>query len=312
MIRILVPTGIGDVYWVMTKLQSFCKKYHITEKPSITILTDSDNPGYLRTVPFLEMIPFIQIGELPTIALDPVKPRPEYIQKIYEELYTKNGRTVYPGLYGYDYFISYNGIINSGNWLESCDDLECNWNFDLIVSDEQQQFRNECKEKYGKYAVFYWTFNGNYIDYQLKQFSLDKIAEAIKQIVCKLKSTPVFIGAYWDLQYNDFLTSLILQIPNAVNLVGQTSLDQVFGVIQGSELVMGYHSGITNMAVVFKKKTVLLWPSSLPNAHQWPASIPLAVVPRETRNTTYKPQFTGDLTVEKLVTTTLNLYEEVD
>jgi hypothetical protein len=311
MIRILVPTGIGDVYWVMTKLQSFCKKYGIVEKPAITILTDSDTPGYLRTVPFLEMIPFIQIGELPTIALDPVKPRPEYIQKIYEELYTKNGRTVYPGLYGYDYFISYNGIINSGNWLESCDNLECNWDFDLLITEEQKQFKNECIEKYGKYAIFYWTFNGNYIDYQLKQFSLVKIIESVQQIVSKLKLTPVFIGAYWDLQYNDFLTSLIQQIPNAVNLVGQTSLDQAFGAIRGSELVMGYHSGITNMAVAFKKKTVLLWPSSLPNAHQWPVSIPLAVAPPETRNRTYCPLFTGDLTVDRMVKKATDLYEGI-
>lgn len=310
MTNILVPAGIGDIYWVLVKLKAFCRREGILDKPAITVLSDYSTPGYLRSIPLVEMVPFVQVGELPTIPLDPVMPRPKYIQDIYEEFYVKCGRTAYPGLYGYDYFICYNGIINSGNWIETCDDLECDWYLDLIISEEQEQFKNECIRKYGKYAVFYWTFNGNYIGYQLKQFSLDKVIKSVQQIVDKLHLTPVFIGAYWDLQYNDILEKLMSEIPGAIVLVGQTSLDQAFGLIRGSEIVIGYHSGITNMAVMFKKKTILLWPSSLPGEHWWPASIPFAIAPPETRSVTYWPLFTGNLTVDKLVGKTMELYEE--
>jgi hypothetical protein len=304
--RILVPTGIGDIYWILTKLEAFCRKNGISDKPALTVLCGGVGEDQLRSLPLIEMVPFVQVGNPATFPLDPVDPRPDHIQDIYREAFTEYGRTAYPGLYGYDYFLCYNGIINSGNWLDDRDDLECNWNFDLILSGEHKQFGQE----YRKYAVFYWTFNGNYIDYHLKQFPLDKLAEAIRHITIRIGLVPVFIGAYWDLQYNDLLTQLISMIPEAINLVGKTSLGQAFGLMQNSEIVVGYHSGITNMAVAFGKKTVLLWPSSLPNAHQWPASIPLSIAPPKTRGTTYRPLLTAGLTADRLVGKVAELYQE--
>jgi hypothetical protein len=309
MTRILVPTGIGDIYWVLVKLQSFLKKRGIVDKPKITILGNGDE-SCLRSLPLLEMIPFVSIGDPVSFPLDSIEPRPFSMEKIYRESFVEFGRTVYPGLHGYDYFICYNGVINSGHWLDDCDDLECNWHFDLTISKQQEQFRELCIKKYGKYAVFYWTFNGNYIDYQLAQFPLERIAEAICQICCKTNLTPVFIGAWWDLMYNDFLARLISLVPGAINLVGKTSLDKAFGVIKGSEMVLGYHSGITNMAVVLGKKTILLWPSALPFGHRFKASVPLAVAPPETRNNTYRPMFTDGLTADKLVKKAIELHRE--
>ena len=39
-IRIAVPSGIGDIYWIMTKLEAFCARNCITEKPTVQILAD--------------------------------------------------------------------------------------------------------------------------------------------------------------------------------------------------------------------------------------------------------------------------------
>lgn len=308
--RILVPTGIGDIYWILVKLEAFCRKNGISGRPAVTVLCNNSDEGQLRTLPLLEMVPFVQIGDPATFPLDPVDPRPGHIQDIYREAFTEFGRTAYSGLYGYDYFICYNGVINSGHWLDDCDDIECNWNFELILSGEQERFGQEYIKRHGKYAVFYWTFNGNYIKYHLSQFSLDKLAEAIRQITVRLGLVPVFVGAYWDLQYNDFLSQLISMVPGAINLAGKTSLGQAFGLMRSSEIVVGYHSGLTNMGITFGTKTVLLWPSSLPFGHRTPASVPLAIAPPKTRNTTYRPLFTGGLTVDRLVGKISELYQE--
>jgi hypothetical protein len=308
--RILVPTGIGDIYWVLVKLKAFCQRYGITRKPSISVLCDHGSVGYKRSIQLLKMVSSIKLGDPPTVPLDKELPRPGHINDIYREAFNENGRTAFPGFYGYDWFISYNGVINSGNWLDDCDSLECNWYPELNLGDDPDgtHYRN----LYEKYATFYFTFNGNYIDYHLKQFDLDKLAEAIRKIMVNLRLTPVFIGAEWDLKYNGYLSQLVNMVPGAVNLVGQTSLDQAFRVIMGSEIVVGYHSGLTNIGVMLGKKSVLLWPSTLPLGHIFPASVPLAVVPPETRFKTYHPVFTGGLTVDRLVGEVSSLHKGKD
>lgn len=308
--RIVVPGGIGDVYWVMIKMEAFCKREGIKGKPAIIALADNSSweSSRIRSIPLLEMIPFVMVGDPPTVSLDPVSPRPQCLQEIYREIGGSCGRTVYPGFMGYEYLICYNGVINSGNWLEKVDDLECNWYLPLSISEEQRQFQIECSEKYGKYAVFYFSIIGDFVSRNLHQFSLDKMAESIRNFTNSASLTPIFIGAWWDLRWPvpnspDYLQQLMSKIPGAVNIVGQTSLDQAFGVMRGAELVSGYHCGLTNMAIMFKKKTVLLWATD-----RFPKATPLAVAPPDTRMTTYIPLLTQDLTVDKFTGTMRDLY----
>jgi hypothetical protein len=308
--RIVVPGGIGDVYWVMVKIEAFCKKYKITEKPRIVVLSDNSvwESSQTRAIPFVERIPFVTMNDPSTTPLDPVDPRPECLQKIYEQISTNNGYTVFPGFMGYEYFLIYNGMINSGHYLEE-DELECNWYIPLVRSEDQEQFQNECIEKYGKYAVFYFSIIGDFVARNVAQFSIDKMAASIADFTKKSGLTPVFIGAWWDLRWPvpnspSYLSELMSKVPGAVNIVGQTSLDQAFGVMNGAELVAGYHCGLTNIAVMFKKKTVLLWATD-----RFPANTPLAVAPPETRMTTYIPLLTGGLTVDKFSGTMMDLYK---
>lgn len=308
MVRILVSAGIGDIYWVLVKLRAFCRSKGITGKPFISILADPASEGHLRSLPLLEMTPFVEVGKPAFVPLDPVKPRPEHIQEIYREAFNECGRTAYPGLYGHDYFICYNGVINSGHWLDDCDGLECEWDLG-IVTDGKEWVGSHLVEKHGKYMALYLTFNGNYIKYQLNQFPLDELAESIRRLSIRLDLIPVFIGAWWDLQYNDILSQLMSMVPGSINIIGRTSLDQALDVMDNSEMIIGYHSGLTNLGLARGNKTVLLWPSSLPFGHRMPASVPLAVAPSWTRNTTYRPVFTGGLTVDRLVGVTTELLE---
>lgn len=292
--RVLIPAGVGDAYWVMVKLEAFCRREGISEKPTVIILAEANlwESARLRSAPFLRMVPFINIGDPPWLSVDPISPRPQFMQDIYDESRIRHGRSIFPGFMGYEYFISYNGMINTGHLLED-DELECNWYLPLRISEEQEQFRVKCVEDYGKYAAFYFS---NFTDRILAQFSIAAIGESIRHFTNRSGLTPVFIGADWDLNYGP-LRALMAAIPGSVNLVGKTSLDQVFGVMRGADIISGYHSGLPNIGIMFKKKTVLLW-----DYESFPSQVtPLAVAPPETRMRTYIPLDTAPLNIDKYV-----------
>jgi len=308
--RIVVPGGIGDIYWILVKLQAFCGRHGIEDKPTLVILSDDGvwESSRLRSVPFLKMVPFVQIGAPSTTPMFSGPRKEKVLQEFYSRLSRENHQAIYPGFMGYEYLICYNGLINSGHWLERDDDLECDWYFPMEISEEQRSFQERCQDRFGDYAVFYFSMVGDFVTRNMAQFPLDKMAEGINRFVARTGLAPVFIGAWWDFKWpvpgwKDHLPVLISKIPGAVNLVGQTSLAQAFGVMRGAKVVAGYHCGLTNMAAVFGKKTVLLWATG-----RFPENTPLAVAPPDTRMTSYVPLMTGDLTVDRFVETMADLH----
>lgn len=297
--RILVASGIGDIYWVLVKLRAFMRQEGI-ERPELLILTDENSwsSSRLRAVPFLKMVPFIDVGDPPTVLRHPPGKRLKELDKFYNNLSTKTGNEITKGFLGYEWLMCYNGMINTGNWLES-DPLECEWYFTMEFPPEQEEYRSACMEKYGRYAVFFFSLVGDFVRLNLTQFSLESMAKSINMFCSSSGRVPIFIGAWWDLHWpvqghKDLLPMLLDMIPNHINLVGQTTLPQAFGIMQGADIVAGYHCGLTNMAIVFGKPTVLLWAEG-----RFPANTMLAVAPPDTRMTTYVPLFTKGLTVEK-------------
>jgi hypothetical protein len=305
--RILVPSGIGDIYWILVKLKSFCRKYGIDDHPEIYIMSlrvwDDSNR---RSEPFLKMVPFIDV---PVDLLSPAVPSGSDEQKLnlfYHQLSQFPDNRIVPGFFGYEYLVCFNGIINSGHYLEEIDpDLECDWYFSMTISQEQTDFQNKCKKDFGSYAVFYFSFMGDFVTQNLSHFKIKKLAASINRLSEESGITPVFVGSWWDLRWPeppighiDYLPLLIDRVPGAVNLVGQTTLDQVFGVLRGADLVSGYHCGLTNMAIAFKRPTVLLW-----SEKRFPPKTPLAVASPDSRNTWYRPLFTDTLTIDGYVGT---------
>jgi ADP-heptose:LPS heptosyltransferase len=137
----------------------------------------------------------------------------------------------------------------------------------------------------------------------LAKFSVDKIVESINHFINRTGVTPIFMGANWDFNWV-YLQDIISRVPNAVNLVGKTSLDQAFGVMRGSEIIVGYHCGLTNLGIMFKKKTVLIWVGA-----SFPLATPLAIAPPETRGSTYQPLLAETLTIDRFLKTMAELYE---
>jgi SAM-dependent methyltransferase len=262
-VKILVPPGIGDSYWSIVKMQSFLEKEGLG-LPDIAIAAGRDRKysGHLRSIPFLKMFPFLNA----TSNFLPLKKMNEG-RKIWHEAYagdweestgTVKGRTVFRNIFEHDYLLSYNGHVRWGKRLEDIDpQYKCNWHPPMFVSLEQENYRKECIDKYGKYICFYLPFYGHYRNWT-REFDINKITATINKLSIDNQMKPVLVGAQWDADDMP-LTNAKKQINGLIDLTGKTTVDQVFGCLKGSQLVFGFPSGLTIMAASFGCKALLVW-----------------------------------------------------
>lgn len=248
-VKILLPPGIGDCYWPIVKLQAFIKRENLGI-PDLLIAAPEDRKfkSHLRAMPFLEMFPFAN-ASWETIGFG--------ANDLWKEAYTKAGRTIFKDVLGCDYFMSYNGILEAGLSMAQVDtDLECDWYPPRFVSLEEQQFMDGCIREHGRYLVLAFYFHGTFT-YWSREFGPEKIIESIRQISKDTGLKPVFAGGAWDAE--DKALRKLMSTIDHVDLVGKTTVPQMFGLIRGSELVIGYPSGFTMSATLLKKKTIALW-----------------------------------------------------
>lgn len=297
-IKILVPPGIGDVHWVLTKLQAFINKKKLGI-PDIIVLCNKDkkHKSHIRSFPFIEMFPFVNA----TWETRDTRTKKE----IWKEAYAQRGKTIFPKILDCDYFVSYNGILEGGYSLTDVDvDLECNWELPRFVSLEEEKFRKQAIKKYGKYIVFHWVFKGTYQNW-IREFPITDVIAVIKGIIEKTGYTPIFLGAGWDKQ-DSVLQNIKKQIPNMVDLIGETSVEQLFGLLRGSVLMVGYPSGLAMMAASFGVKTFMLWNDWHRYPFHWNTS------PDAVKNKTYFIENTKNITVEKAVEKSVEIINKVD
>jgi 2-polyprenyl-3-methyl-5-hydroxy-6-metoxy-1,4-benzoquinol methylase len=246
--RILVPAGIGDAYWVMTKLKGFLKEKGITVPPEIVV---QDAGGPRRTDPFLKTVPFVYAGGYEILRTK---------SRIWKEAYLCDGRTVFekppfPG--NIDWFIAYNGVMRFGKSLEDVDpQWPCDWFFRQHITKEALAFKKRCQAD-GPYAIVYLTDGGMYQEW-LKAFPPERIAETLKRIQALYGLRMIFIGAEWD---REMTGERLAQYGDAswIDLVGETNYNEMIGALLGANLVFGYPAGNTILAATFKIPSVLLW-----------------------------------------------------
>ena len=297
MTRILVPPGIGDIYWTLIKLPAFLRKHGLTDLELTTVSYPDERGGHLRGLPFIKLFDWIKVGNPVSVPNDPS------LQNIWDEAYNGPGRSIFHGVQGYDYFIAYNGRVNSGGYIED-DDLECNWYPRMSADTEVTMLLSETyyRAQLYPYVVMFWPFFGSYVSH-LAQFPLPLIVDALNRFLTTYDLTPVFIGSESDIELNPLVADLKAALPRTVDMTGKLSIAETLGLINAARLVTGYHAGITNLAASAHKKTVLLWDD------RYPESTAMAVAPPEVRNNTYRALFTTGLTADRYFDRLVMSYE---
>jgi len=278
--RILVPPGIGDIYWVTVKLRSMASKLGWKLPVEATVVSYFDKlDAHKRGLDFIRMYP-----ELYTIGSPDCVENDKSCQAVWDEAYLGPGNSIFPGVMGYDYFIAYNGVINSGGYLETCDDFECDWRVPPVV---RQAYPS-------KFMLCFFPFLGTYESHE-RDFPIEKIAGVLNEIIMLTGFIPIFLGGRTEAAYDTKQAELINMFPNAINLVGRTSLPKVMQLVDQASLIFGYHSGIPNLGAAMGIPTVLLWDD------RYPASTAFACVPPEVRGSTYQPVETKGATSDKIL-----------
>tara|TARA_Y100000034_G_scaffold73564_1_gene88507 strand:- start:608 stop:2275 length:1668 start_codon:yes stop_codon:yes gene_type:complete len=293
--KILVPPGMGDAYWSMVKLQSFLKQKKLEEVADIYVACNRERQydGHRRAFPFIELFPFCKSTGITYSTND-------YPQKLWLEAYRDAGRTVFEDICGCDYFISYNGHMGHGSELNKIDpEIKCNWIPPMFESLEQVNYTKWAKKKFGKYILFYFLFHGHYGRW-IKEFNLNQMAGAVRLVTEQTGYAPIFVGAQWDKEFPE-QTLLVNSVSNCIDLRGKTSVDEIFGLIKGSECVVGYPSGLTIMSTVLKKKTLIIWNDYYHKNFQWNCC------PPEVRRKTYQITNTKGLKPQALATSVKTL-----
>ncbi len=250
-IKILVPPGIGDIHWVLVKLQSFLRSKEITDIPDVYIASMDSKKD--RSIEYLELFPFINAAGYLKVARKEIPWREAYNEP--------KGRTVFENVAGCDYFISFNGALRSPRTLDQISpQYPCNYDLPMFESKEERLYGQMSKEICDDYVVIYIVESQMYRQNWLEILTIETIHEITSKLVEDLGCSIVLVGSEWD---KDGKTNryLLDNLPggNVVDLVGQTDIPQLFGLIKNSIGVIGFPSGLTIMSTYFKVPIYIFW-----------------------------------------------------
>jgi len=274
--RILVPSGIGDIYWLLCK-----KVFSNGDLPKLYVVSSS----YDRALEFVKRAPFVEAAGY--------APPPD---KWYEMVTGK--RCLYKDVGSdLDFFLSVNGPLTwHGKSLDDIHpEIETDWYYSMFRTLDEIMFEEGAKSAFGEYVVVFFTDSGFHTRW-LQEFNVGQIIEMLKLLHKETGFKVILTGGSWD--HNLLNQTLYANVREfSEYLVGQTNFDQFFGLFRGAVGCIGYPGGNTIMSVRFRKPTVMLW------HHYYPESFWKNACPPDSLGRWYFPMSTRECTPEKVVET---------
>ena len=241
-VRILVPPGIGDGYWVFVKLRGFLAARGIT-MPHVWV---HDQAPASRSAGFWSRVPFVRFSGSGCLPKRDLRPR---------RAYRPPGVVVQRSVLTWDYFLSFNGTLEHGLSLDAALPGPTNWYESLMRPEHHDAVVESYRTQFGRYVVCSFWEHGFYRHW-LAEFSEGRIVEALR-LIAESGYTPVVMGAAWDC--GGIGSRIAAADSRFVNLVGQTDFDQMTALIEGSAGVLGFPAGNSLLGPYFRRPTVLLW-----------------------------------------------------
>lgn len=244
--KILVLPGMGDIYWVLTKLQSFLDQEGIETPLLYTWELQPHKKD--RSKDYIKRVPFVEYGG--SWVHDQNIPE-------FKEIYF--GTTwLIRHFKEFDYLFSVNGVLRNGFSLEShgLDEYDTDWYFPLNPSAEEDEYRIKYAQM-GNYVVAYFNNTEMYVNWT-KCLPDHEIFKMLEKIHNETGNKVVLTGSSWDRKFASHLKTM--DVNNfIINMTGDTSIDQLFALMQEANGMIGWCGGNTIMSTYFKKPTVIIW-----------------------------------------------------
>jgi hypothetical protein len=249
--RILVLPGIGDIYWVLVKLEAFCRREGLGT-PEVHVW---DLDGRARGLDFLERVPFVTVGEY----WKPEPGRRKGLPREFQESYHQARRVVYPHFRGFDYYIAVNGQLRHGRSVdEAMPGLDSNWMFPLemrVLPEDAEAaaiFQSSLPERY---IVAHFSKFGMFEKW-VQHWNAKDCAEYVRRIEAATGYSVILTGSKWD---EGFASEITAAGWPGLNLVGLTGPAEFYALWRGASGCIGWCGGNTILATALRVPTQIIW-----------------------------------------------------
>lgn len=246
-----MPPGVGDLHWIMTKLESFKAKNNIQKlKVVVNLEWMTQNNRHTYSLDYLELLPFIDSAE-------------SKVEKLPFEyaLAGGSGTPLFKNHGGCDYMIEFNSELEKGTkLLDILPGYDTNFNYPIVRPPEADEWAEGIKRSQGdKFAVIFTASTEGNDMWANRLWCPQDWVELVQRIHDQTKCRSVIVGGEWDKSYAE----RVCQLDKAgviLDIVGQTSIAQLFALLRKANVVIAYNSGVVMMAVHFRTPTVAFWP----------------------------------------------------
>lgn len=248
-----MPPGIGDLHWIMTKMESFKKKNKIEKIKVVMNLPQTISGVYQYhdySVKYLDLIPFIDSAE------NRLKPIGfEYA------LNDGSGRPLFINRNGCDYVIEFNSRLENHVKLKDIlPEYETNYDYPIDEPEEERKFAKAFKETIGEKLVLFFTASIGGNDYWVKHlWTPESWMELARKIYNKTGCKIVLVGAKWDAPYAEQLFKLDTE-KIIHSIIGKTTIAKLFAILREASLLITWQCGVGIMATQFRIPVVAFWP----------------------------------------------------
>lgn len=293
-VKILLLPGMGDIYWVFVKLLPFLQANGIVNPLVYTWELQANKKN--RSADYIKRFPYVEYGGCY-----------EGTSKCatFNDLYFGTD-WIKTDFEGFDYVLSFNGILRNGYSINNfgLDQYKADWLFPLTFSQEQQDHTYIYPEAYGNYIVAYFSDDGMFKQW-LKYLPPQKLYEILKSLHDKTGYTIVISGCHWDKPFFDQIKAC--GNTDFIEELFDTSLDQLFGLMNGARGMIGWCGGNSIMSTYFKKCTLIIWSEYFKQSNFYVNSVPPQAI-----GEWYDYVVAEQTSVEQIVNKMMTLLEKAD
>jgi len=239
-VKILVPPGIGDGYWVAVKLRGFLQARGI-DLPEVYV----HKTGPARAAEFWQRVPFVRWGGFAEFAN----------RRIIRQAYVEGTHPVQKNVGAFDFFLSFNGTLGKGRSLQEALPGPEEWDLPLFRTKRHELASTLYPQVYGDYIVTAFWDKSFYRKW-LAEFSEGQIVETLRLLQDQGLQV-IVTGAEWD--KGGIAERVAASDARFESLIGETSFGALTGLLAGSKGVFGFPAGSTLLGPLFGAPTLLLW-----------------------------------------------------
>lgn len=245
-----MPPGVGDLHWIMTKMESFKKENDIEKIKIIMNLPGTAEDYYSYSIEYFDLLPFIDSAEQHMDILDF-----EY------QITGGSGIPLFKDRNGCDYLIEFNSYLEKGVLLKDIlPEYETNYDYPIEKPAEAKEYAKKLKAEIGEKLVLFFTssLRGNEA-WPKELWTIENWMTVIRKIYHRTGCKLVLLGAKWDADYAEELHKIDTE--NMIHsMIGKTTLAQLFAILREADLLITWQCGVGIMATQFRIPVASFWP----------------------------------------------------